>query len=148
MHSRFEKFTERSRRALSIAHEEALRDGSEAITPRHIALGMLRQEQGVGPRAMAVLGVPPAEMEADLRAGRAGEPHGREIGMDGAAKRAFELAVDEAARAKRTYIGTEHLLVGLMQLGENPLAERLAGAGITISAAREAVAEILGRTEG
>lgn len=83
-----------------------------------------------------------------LRGEAAAEPWGREIGLDEPARRVIELAVDEAARTKRNYLGTEHLLVGLMRLGDNPLADRLAASGVTIAGAREAVTAVLQRTEG
>lgn len=117
---RFDKFTERARRMLSYAQEEAQRFQHNYIGTEHLLLGLLREEEGMGAKVLAQLGI---ELEKVRRAvefiiGRGDRIVLGEIGLTPRAKKVIELAVDEAHRMNHHYIGTEHILLGLVREGE------------------------------
>lgn len=117
---RFDKFTERARRMLSYAQEEAQRFQHNYIGTEHLLLGLIREEEGMGAKVLAQMGI---ELEKVRRAvefiiGRGDRIVLGEIGLTPRAKKVIELAVDEARRMNHHYIGTEHILLGLVREGE------------------------------
>ena len=132
MASRFEKFSERARRVLSLSQEEALRFNHNYIGTEHILLGLVRETEGVAARVLSNLGIELSKVRSAVEfiIGRGEKPvSGENIGLTPRAKRVIELAVDEARRMSHHYIGTEHLLIGLMREGEGVAAGVLESSG-------------------
>ncbi|MBT5252340.1 MAG: NDP-hexose 4-ketoreductase, partial [Chloroflexi bacterium] len=139
MPSRFEKFSERARRVLSLAQEEAQRFNHNYIGTEHILLGLVREPEGVAARVLSNLNVElvKARSAVEFINGRGERPTSGEIGLTPRAKKVIELAVDEARRLNHHYIGTEHLLIGLMREGEGVAAGVLESLGVSLEKVRE-----------
>ncbi|MBL7125231.1 MAG: ATP-dependent Clp protease ATP-binding subunit [Dehalococcoidales bacterium] len=146
MPSRFEKFSERARRVLTLAQEEAHHFNHTYIGTEHILLGLVREEEGVGAKVLANLGVglSKARSAVEFIIGRGEKPSTSEIGLTPRAKRVIELAIDEARHLGHNYIGTEHLLLGLLREGEGVAADVLDSFGITLERVRAETARVLG----
>ncbi|MBI4304636.1 MAG: NDP-hexose 4-ketoreductase, partial [Chloroflexi bacterium] len=145
MTSRFEKFTERARRVLTSAQEEAQHLNHSYIGTEHILLGLIREEEGVGVKVLLNLGVTLTKVRSAVEyiIGRGEKPATGEIGLTPRAKRVIELAIDEARRLGHNYIGTEHILLGLLHEGEGVAAGVLESFGITLEQARAEVVRVL-----
>ena len=150
MGSRFEKFSERARRVLSLAQEEAQRFNHNYIGTEHILLGLVRETEGVAARVLSSLTVDLSKVRSAVEfiIGRGEKPPQGEIGLTPRAKKVVELAVDEARRMNHTYIGTEHLLIGLMREGEGVAAGVLESLGVTLDKARAETQRILSNSGG
>ena len=148
MVSRFEKFSERARRVLSLAQEEAQRFNHNYIGTEHVLLGLARETEGVAARVLVNLGVELSKIRSAVEfiIGRGERPATGEIGLTPRAKRVIELAVDEARRLNHHYIGTEHLLIGLMREGEGVAAGVLESLGITLDKVRSETSRILSQS--
>ena len=145
MGSRFEKFSERARRVLSLAQEEAQRFNHNYIGTEHILLGLVRETEGVAARVLSGLGVDLSKVRSAVEfiIGRGEKPTQGEIGLTPRAKKVVELAVDEARRMNHTYIGTEHLLIGLLREGEGVAAGVLESLGVSLEKVRAETHRIL-----
>ena len=150
MGSRFEKFSERARRVLSLAQEEAQRFNHNYIGTEHILLGLVRETEGVAARVLSSLSVDLSKVRSAVEfiIGRGEKPAQGEIGLTPRAKKVVELAVDEARRMNHTYIGTEHLLIGLLREGEGVAAGVLESLGVTLDKVRSETHRILSHTSG
>ena len=150
MSSRFEKFSERARRVLSLAQEEAQRFNHNYIGTEHILLGLVRETEGVAARVLSSLSVDLSKVRSAVEfiIGRGEKPAQGEIGLTPRAKKVVELAVDEARRMNHTYIGTEHLLIGLLREGEGVAAGVLESLGVTLDKVRAETHRILSHTSG
>ncbi|MBM4453200.1 MAG: ATP-dependent Clp protease ATP-binding subunit [Chloroflexi bacterium] len=150
MTSRFEKFSERARRALTRAQEEAQRFGHNYIDTEHILLGLLADEEGVASKVIVNLGVAPPKVRAGVEfvVGRGERSTIGEVGLTPRAKRVIELAVDEARRLNHSYIGTEHLLLGLLREREGGAASVLESFGITLERVQTEINNLLSQTAG
>ena len=150
MGSRFEKFSERARRVLSLAQEEAQRFNHNYIGTEHILLGLVRETEGVAARVLSSLSVDLSKVRSAVEfiIGRGEKPPQGEIGLTPRAKKVVELAVDEARRMNHTYIGTEHLLIGLMREGEGVAAGVLESLGVTLDKVRSETHRILSHSGG
>ena len=148
MASRFEKFSERARRVLSLAQEEAQRFNHNYIGTEHILLGLVRETDGVAAKVLANLGVELNKVRAAVEfiIGRGERSAPGEIGLTPRAKKVIELAVDEARRLSHHYIGTEHLLIGLMREGEGVAAGVLESLGVNLDKVRGETSRILTQT--
>ena len=148
MGSRFEKFSERARRVLSLAQEEAQRFNHNYIGTEHILLGLVRETEGVAARVLANLGVDLNKVRSAVEfiIGRGEKPAQGEIGLTPRAKKVVELAVDEARRMNHNYIGTEHLLIGLLREGEGVAAGVLESLGVNLDKVRTETQRILSQT--
>jgi len=146
MTSRFEKFSERARRVLTLAQEEAQHFNHSYIGTEHILLGLLREDEGVGAKVLANLGVSlsKARSAVEFIIGRGEKPITGEIGLTPRAKRVIELAIDEARHLSHNYIGTEHLLLGLLREGGGVAADVLDSFGITLEQTRAETLHVLG----
>ncbi len=146
MASRFEKFSERARKVLTLAQEEAKHFNHSYIGTEHILLGLLREEEGVGAKVLANLGVSltKARSAVEFIIGRGDKPASGEIGLTPRAKRVIELAIDEARHLGHNYIGTEHLLLGLLREGGGVAADVLDSFGITLERTRAETTRVLG----
>ena len=145
MPSRFEKFSERARRVLSLAQEEAQRFNHNYIGTEHILLGLVRETEGVAARVLSNLNVELVKVRSAVEfiIGRGERPTPGEIGLTPRAKKVIELAVDEARRLNHHYIGTEHLLIGLMREGEGVAAGVLESLGVSLEKVRDETGRII-----
>ena len=116
----FERFTERARQVVVLAQEEARILKHDHIGTEHILLGLLREEEGLGARVLESLDVTVERARAEVvRLVEAGEgPRGGQIPFTAAAKKALELSLREALSLGHNYIGTEHILLGLVRVHE------------------------------
>ena len=148
MASRFEKFSEKARKVLSLAQEEAQRFNHSYIGTEHILLGLVREADGVAAKVLSNLGVELAKVRSAVEfiIGRGERTSAGEIGLTPRAKKVIELAVDEARRLNHHYIGTEHLLIGLMREGEGVAAGVLESLGVTLDKVRGETTRILTQT--
>jgi len=148
MASRFEKFSERARRVLSLAQEEAQRFNHTYIGTEHILLGLVRESEGVAARVLSNLKVELTKVRSAVEfiIGRGERPSPGEIGLTPRAKKVIELAVDEARRLNHHYIGTEHLLIGLMREGEGVAAGVLESLGVTLDKIRAETSRLLSQS--
>ena len=114
----FERFTERARQVVVMAQEGARLANSGNIEPIHILYGISREEEGIGARTLDKLGATTAKIEAWIPERDQG--HGGQLPFTPYAKKAMELALREALSLGHNYIGTEHLLLGLIRTGDEP----------------------------
>jgi ATP-dependent Clp protease ATP-binding subunit ClpA len=121
---RFDKFTERAKRVFSLAEEEARRFDHSYIGAEHLLLGLVREGGGIAAKVLSSLGVDEGRLRETVTfvIGRGKGGAGGELALTPRAKLAIELAVEEARALRHGYIGTEHLLIGLM----NPKGENMA----------------------
>lgn len=143
----FERFSEGARKALSRAQVEANRLGHSYIDTEHILLGIVADESGIAAKVLANLGATLNKVQAAVEfvVGK-GEKQGTgEINLAPRAKRVIELAVDEARRLNSNYIGSEHLLLGLLSGREGVACSVLESFGVTLERAREEVTRVTRR---
>jgi ATP-dependent Clp protease ATP-binding subunit ClpA len=135
---RFDKFTERARKVLSLAQEEAQRFQHNYIGTEHLLLGLVREGEGVAAKVLTNLGVQLSTVRnaVEFIIGRGDRIVLGEIGLTPRAKKVIELAVDEARRLNHHYIGTEHLLLGLVREGEGIAAGVLESLGVNLEKVR------------
>jgi ATP-dependent Clp protease ATP-binding subunit ClpC len=143
--SRFDKFTERARKVLSLSQEEAQRLQHNYIGTEHLLLGLVREGEGVAAKVLTNLGVQLDVMRQNVIAiiGRGDHDVMGSIGLTPHAKKVIELAVDEARSMKHHYIGTEHILLGLVREGEGVAAGVLESMGVMLSRVREETLRVL-----
>jgi ATP-dependent Clp protease ATP-binding subunit ClpC len=148
MASRFEKFSERARRVLTIAQEEARNLNHSYIGTEHILLGLVREDEGVAAKVLTNLGIGLGKVRSAVEfiIGRGEKPGSGETGLTPRAKKVIELAIDEARQMGHNYIGTEHLLLGLLREGEGVASSVLDSFGITLERARSEVTHILSQS--
>ncbi|HYO48380.1 MAG TPA: Clp protease N-terminal domain-containing protein, partial [Chloroflexia bacterium] len=150
MSDRFDKFTERARKVLQLAQEEAQGLGHNYIGTEHLLLGLLGESDGVASRVLASLGIELGKVRPAVEAaiGRGTYDVTGEVGLTPRAKRVIELAVDEARRLNHHYVGTEHLLLGLVREGEGTGARVLEDLGVSLETIREKVIEVVSSVQG
>src|SRR5213080_4888594 len=148
MADRFDKFTERARKALSSAEEEAQRFQHHYIGTEHLLLGLVRQEEGVAAKVLHDLGVDLLKVRSAVEfiIGRGDRIVLGEIGLTPRSKKVIELAVDEARRLNHHYIGTEHLLLGLVREGEGIAAGVLESLGVNLEKVRAQVMQVVSQS--
>ena len=142
---RFDKFTERARKVLTLAQEEATRFNHNYIGTEHLLLGLVREGEGVAAKVLANLGVELNRVRSAVEfiIGRGDRMIVGEVGLTPRAKKVIELAVDEARRLGHHYIGTEHLLLGLVREGEGIAAGVLESVGINLENVRAQTIRVL-----
>jgi len=148
MAERFDKFTERARRVLTLAQEEAQRFNHNYIGTEHLLLGLVREGDGVAAKVLANLGIELNKVRSAVEfiIGRGERSTMSEIGLTPRAKKVIELAVDEARRLNHHYIGTEHLLLGLVREGEGIAAGVLESLGVNLERVRAETTRILSQS--
>ena len=148
MADRFDKFTERARRVLTLAQEEAQRFNHNYIGTEHLLLGLVREGDGVAAKVLANLGVELNKVRSAVEfiIGRGDRAVVGEIGLTPRAKKVIELAVDEARRLNHHYIGTEHVLLGLVREGEGIAAGVLESLGVNLERVRAETTRILSQS--
>ncbi len=144
MASRFEKFSERARRVLTLAQEEAQRFSHQNIGPEHILLGIVGEPDGVAAKVLVNLGVSLNKVRSAVEfiIGHGEATTRTEVGLSPGAKRVIELAIDEARYIGHNYIGTEHLLLGLLREGEGIAARVLDSLGVTLEKVRGEITKV------
>jgi hypothetical protein len=144
MPNKLERFTQRSRRVLMLAQEEAERMQHASIDTEHLLLGLMREEGGVAHRVLSDLGVDQQQLESQVQAlSQAGIRSGAMLELSNGVKKSLELAVDEARRMGHHYIGTEHLLLGLMRQDSGAAVEILQRLNVKAEQVRRHAHQIL-----
>jgi ATP-dependent Clp protease ATP-binding subunit ClpA len=133
-----------------MAEDEALGLRHAEVGTEHVLLALLREGRGLATRALKDLGVEPAELAERTRVRLTPAEIGTDgpIGLGPGARAALQMARAEAGRMHHDYVGTEHLLLGLLRDGEGPAFVTLVGAGVTLARARHQVAKILNESAG
>jgi ATP-dependent Clp protease ATP-binding subunit ClpC len=142
----FERFTDRARRVIVDAQNEARSLGHNYIGPEHILLGLIHEGDGVGAKALEAM-----QISTDTIRGRIEEITGRgqvspgkgHIPFTPRAKKVLELSLREALQLGHNYIGTEHILLGLIHEGDGVAAQVLVGLGVDLDRTRQLVIQIL-----
>jgi excisionase family DNA binding protein len=140
------KFTERARKVLSLASEEARRYNHSGVGPEHVLLAIMSEGGGIAARALVELQVQPGEVRLQIETSHpAGEqPVGDgAIAMTAQAKASIELAAQEAQSLDHHYIGTEHLLLGLLREEESLATQVLLKPDVTLEKTRALVKQLL-----
>ena len=142
----FERFTERARRVIILAQDEAKRLNHSAVGTEHILLGIVREGEGVASKVLESLHISPERIRAEIESaiGRGDRTPYEEVTFTPRAKKVLELALDEARRLGHNYIGTEHLLLGLIREGEGVAARVLEAMGADLERVRAQVVYLLG----
>lgn len=144
----FGRFTERAQKVLALAQEEALRLGHNNIGTEHILLGLVREGEGIAAKALQALGLGSDKIQKEVESliGR-GQEMSQTIHYTPRAKKVIELSMDEARKLGHSYVGTEHILLGLIREGEGVAARVLNNLGVSLNKARQQVLQLLGSNE-
>ena len=141
-------FTDRVRKVLQMAREEAARLHHEYVGTEHILLGLIREGEGVAAAVLTNLGVDlediQQKIEETVKKGKAAAATGPELPYTSRAKKVLELAMMEARELNHSYVGTEHLLLGLLREEKGIAAQVLTDAGVTLEQARAETLRLLG----
>jgi ATP-dependent Clp protease ATP-binding subunit ClpC len=142
----FEKFTERARQAIVLAQEEARLLNHNHIGTEHLLLGLIHEGQGVAARALESLGVSLEDVRQNVEEiiGRGQHELSGHIPFTPRAKKVLELSLRESQQLGHDYIGTEHILLGLIREGEGVAAQVLVKLGADLNRVRHQVIQLLG----
>jgi ATP-dependent Clp protease ATP-binding subunit ClpA len=143
----FERFTERAREVVVLAQDEARRLRHNYIGTEHLLLGLLREEEGIAARVLESLDVEVNEVRAQVArvVGQGDEATTGQIPFTPRAKKVLELSLREALSLNHSYIGTEHVLLGLVRENEGVAARILLDLGVDAEMVRKTVLESLGK---
>jgi ATP-dependent Clp protease ATP-binding subunit ClpA len=149
----FERFTERAKKVLSLAQEEAEKGHQTYIGTEHLLLGLLREKDGLAARVLDRLGIDAGRVRETIEAVLPRDERTliQQIIPTSRVKKVIEMSFEEAHRMGHNYVGTEHLLLGLLIEGEGIAAHVLADLGVTLKAVRSEVdsqLRELGQEEG
>jgi ATP-dependent Clp protease ATP-binding subunit ClpC len=144
----FGRFTERAQKVLALAQEEAVRLGHNNVGTEHILLGLIREGEGIAAKALKALNLDPEKIQKEVETliGRGSESV-QTIHYTPRAKKVIELSMDEARKIGHSYVGTEHILLGLIREGEGVAARVLNNLGVSLNKARQQVLQLLGSHE-
>ncbi|WP_153461781.1 MULTISPECIES: ATP-dependent protease ATP-binding subunit ClpC [Sediminibacillus] len=144
----FGRFTERAQKVLALSQEEAVRLGHNNIGTEHILLGLVREGEGIAAKALSSLGLETEKIQEEVEQliGR-GQKVSQTIHYTPRAKKVIELSMDEARKLGHSYVGTEHILLGLIREGEGVAARVLNNLGVSLNKARQQVLQLLGSNE-
>ena len=144
----FERFTEKAIKVIMLAQEEARRLGHNFVGTEQILLGLIGEGTGVAAKVLKSMGVnlKDARVEVEKIIGRGSGFVAVEIPFTPRAKRVLELSLEEARQLGHNYIGTEHLLLGLIREGEGVAARVLENLGVDLAKVRTQVIRMLGET--
>ncbi len=147
----FERFTDRARRVMGLANQEAQRFNHESIGTEHVLLGLIKEGSGVAANVLRNLGVDlkrvRMEIEKKVPSGHEMVTMGR-LPFTPRAKKVIELSFEEARALGHNYVGTEHLLLGLLRESEGVAAQVLVAQGLKLEDVREEVLRLLGHDFG
>jgi ATP-dependent Clp protease ATP-binding subunit ClpC len=141
----FERFTDRARRVVVLAQEEARLLDHSYIGTEHILLGLVHEEEGLAARALELLGISlvAVRREVEQSIGRGDGPPAGHVPFTPRAKKVLELSLREALQLGHNYIGTEHILLGLVREGEGVAATVLQSFGVELERVREVVIDLV-----
>jgi ATP-dependent Clp protease ATP-binding subunit ClpC len=141
----FERFTDRARRVVVLAQEEARLLNHNYIGTEHILLGLIHEGEGVAAKALESLGISLEAVRAQVEEiiGQGGSSPSGHIPFTPRAKKVLELSLREALQLGHNYIGTEHILLGLIREGEGVAAQVLVKLGADLSRVRQQVIQLL-----
>ncbi|MEI5909164.1 ATP-dependent protease ATP-binding subunit ClpC [Bacillus spongiae] len=144
----FGRFTERAQKVLALAQEEAIRLSHSNIGTEHILLGLVREGEGIAAKALNGLGLSSEKIQKEVEnlIGK-GKEKNQNIHYTPRAKKVIELSMDEARKLGHSYVGTEHILLGLIREGEGVAARVLNNLGVSLNKARQQVLQLLGSNE-
>ncbi len=144
----FERFTEKAIKVIMLAQEEARRLGHNFVGTEQVLLGLIGESTGVGAKALKTMGVTLKDARAEVEKiiGRGSGFVAVEIPFTPRAKRVLELSWDEARQLGHNYIGTEHLLLGLIREGEGVAVRVLENLGVDLNKLRSSIIKMLGET--
>lgn len=145
----FGRFTERANRVMLLAEDEAKRLNHGYVGTEHLLLGLIREGQGVAARALAEVGINFNQVKSEIERviGRGEQMIEGKLGFTPRSKKVLNLAIDEARLLGHNYIGTEHLLLGLIREGEGIAARILKELGVDLEVIRRTVINLLGGTQ-
>jgi ATP-dependent Clp protease ATP-binding subunit ClpC len=141
----FERFTDRARRVVVLAQEEARMLNHGYIGTEHLLLGLIHEGEGVAAKALQALGIDLDAVRQEVKEviGRGEQPPSGHIPFTPRAKKVLELSLRESTQLGHNYIGTEHILLGLVREGEGVAAEVLVKLGADLSRVRQQVIQLL-----
>jgi ATP-dependent Clp protease ATP-binding subunit ClpC len=141
----FERFTDRARKVVVLAQDESRTLSHNYIGTEHILLGLIREGEGVAARALGAMGISLPGVREDVLeiVGEGPSPAPGHIPFTPRAKKVLELALREALGLGHNYIGTEHILLGLIQEGEGVAAQVLVKRGADLDRVRQTVIQLL-----
>ncbi len=144
----FGRFTERAQKVLALAQEEAIRLGHNNIGTEHVLLGLIREGEGIAAKALVGLGLGSDKIQNEVETliGK-GQEGSKTVHYTPRAKKVIELSMDEARKLGHSYVGTEHILLGLIREGEGVAARVLNNLGVSLNKARQQVLQLLGSNE-
>ncbi len=143
----FDRFTDRARKVMNLAKQEATRLNHEYIGTEHILLGLIQEGSGVAASVLKNLGIDLKKIRSEIEKIVKGSPTMVTMGslpFTPRAKKVLELSLEEASQLGHNYIGTEHLLLGLIKENEGIAARVLTNLGVKLEEVREEVLEFLG----
>ncbi|SDI06038.1 ATP-dependent Clp protease ATP-binding subunit ClpC [Alteribacillus persepolensis] len=144
----FGRFTERAQKVLALAQEEAIRLGHNNIGTEHILLGLIREGEGIAAKALQALNLGSEQIQKEVESLiGTGQEGSKTIHYTPRAKKVIELSMDEARKLGHSYVGTEHILLGLIREGEGVAARVLNNLGVSLNKARQQVLQLLGSNE-
>src|SRR5919202_2446205 len=146
----FERFTDRARRVVVLAQEEARLLNHNYIGTEHILLGLIHEGEGVAAKALEQLGISLEAVRTQVEEiiGHGGSSPSGHIPFTPRAKKVLELSLREALQLGHNYIGTEHILLGLIHEGEGVAAQVLVNLGADLSRVRQQVIQLLSGYSG
>ncbi|ACR17116.1 ATP-dependent Clp protease ATP-binding subunit [Corynebacterium kroppenstedtii] len=146
----FERFTDRARRVVVLAQEEARALNHNYIGTEHILLGLIREGEGVAAKALESMGISREAVRSEVEdiIGEGSQPPSGYIPFTPRAKKVLELSLREALQLGHKYIGTEHILLGLIREGEGVAAQVLVKLGADLPRVRQQVIQLLSGYEG
>ena len=146
----FERFTDRARRVVVLAQEEARQLSHSYIGTEHVLLGLIHEGEGVAAKALESLGISLEAVRGQVEEiiGRGGSAPSGHIPFTPRAKKVLELSLREALQLGHNYIGTEHILLGLIREGEGVAAQVLVKLGADLSRVRQTVIHLLSGYQG
>ncbi|GHV19166.1 ATP-dependent Clp protease ATP-binding protein [Planctomycetales bacterium] len=148
----FERFTDRAKKVVNLARQEAERLGAEFIGTEHILLGIVKEGSGVAANVLEILNVDleRVRLEVEKFTTESGEviTHSESLPFTPKAKHALELAAEEARALQHNYIGTEHLLLGLLREHDGIAAQVFINLNVEIDQVRAELLELLGANDG
>lgn len=144
----FGRFTERAQKVLALSQDEAVRLGHNNIGTEHILLGLVREGEGIAAKALQSLGLEVSKIQEEVeKLIGVGKQPSQSIHYTPRAKKVVELSQDEARKLGHSYVGTEHILLGLIREGEGVAARVLNNLGVSLNKARQQVLQLLGSNE-
>src|SRR5665811_210045 len=141
----FKRYTEKAKKAIMIAQEEAINLNHDYIGTEHILIGLIKEEEGVASQVLRQLGVNIDKVVEELErlVGKGEYQQVGEISFTPRAKKILELASQEASQLKNNYIGTEHILLGLIKEGSGVAVRILADLGINLDNVYSEIMKVL-----